>query len=134
MTREEIVENFLYLTDWEDKYHYLIELGEKMNSLPESDQTDKYKVHGCQSQVWIKVEKKENKFYFQAASDAIIVRGLEAILLSFINGKTKEEIYALNLPDIFKKIGLEENLSPTRRNGFASMIKRIYALINISTP
>ena len=129
MTAEELIENFTYLTDWEDKYRYLIEMGERMEVLPESECTDEYKVQGCQSQVWIKGEKKDNKYYFMANSDAVIVRGLEAVLLTFINGKTADEIHALNLLETFKKLGLEENLSPTRRNGFTSMIKRIYALI-----
>ena len=128
MTYEELIENFSYLTDWEDKYRYLIELGEQMDVLPESECTDKYKVEGCQSQVWMKCEKKGDSYYFKANSDAIIVRGLEAVLLTFVNGKTADEIRMLNLPEMFKKLGLEENLSPTRRNGFVAMIERIYML------
>jgi cysteine desulfuration protein SufE len=128
MDSNELIENFSYLLDWEDKYRYLIELGEKMNPLPENERTDDYKVNGCQSQVWIKGEKKEDKFYFQAASDAIIVQGLEAVLLTFVNGKTAQEIQNLDLLGLFKSLGLEENISPTRRNGFASMVERIYAL------
>lgn len=129
MTDEELIDNFSYLTDWEDRYRYLIELGEQMQSLPESERTDSHKVQGCQSQVWIKGDKKGDKYYFQAASDAIIVQGLEAVLITFVNGKTADEIHTLNLPETFKKLGLEENLSPTRRNGFAAMIERIYELI-----
>lgn len=128
MDSNELIENFSYLLDWEDKYRYLIELGEKMNPLPENERTDDCKVKGCQSQVWIKSEKKEGKFYFQAASDAIIVQGLEAVLLTFVNGKTAQEIQNLDLLGLFKSLGLEENISPTRRNGFASMVERIYAL------
>ena len=131
MTAEELIENFSYLSDWEDKYRYLIELGEQMEALPKAECTDKYKVQGCQSQVWIKGEKKGDKYYFQAASDAIIVQGLEAVLLTLVNGKTADEICGLNLPETFKKLGLEENLSPTRRNGFAAMIERINMLINL---
>ena len=128
MNADELIENFSYLLDWEDKYRYLIELGEKMESLPKKERTEDLKVDGCQSQVWIKGEKKEDKFYFQAASDAIIVQGLEAVLLSFVNGKTAQEIQNLNLLGLFKNLGLEENISPTRRNGFASMVQRIYDL------
>ncbi|MBE6446136.1 MAG: SufE family protein [Alphaproteobacteria bacterium] len=128
MNADELIENFSYLLDWEDKYRYLIELGEKMESLPENERTEDLKVDGCQSQVWIKGEKKEDKFYFQAASDAIIVQGLEAVLLSFVNGKTAQEIQNLDLLGLFKNLGLEENISPTRRNGFASMVQRIYDL------
>lgn len=130
MTDEELIENFSYLTDWEDKYRYLIELGEQMDPLSESECTDKYKVEGCQSQVWIKGEENNGHYYFKANSDAIIVRGLEAVLLTFVNGKTADEIRAVNLSEKFKQLGLEENLSPTRRNGFASMIERIQALSN----
>lgn len=128
MTPEELIENFSYLTDWEDKYRYLIELGEKMPEFPESEKKDVNKVLGCQSQVWMIYSKKDNKFYFNATSDAIIVRGLQAVLLTFVNGKTADEIQSLNLDQLFKKLGLEENLSPTRRNGFISMINRIYDL------
>lgn len=131
MTAEELIKNFSYLSDWEDKYRYLIELGEQMQPLQESERTDAYKVQGCQSQVWIKGEKKEDKYYFQAASDAIIVQGLESVLLTLVNGKTDDEIRSLDLTESFKKLGLEENLSPTRRNGFAAMIERINLLINM---
>ena len=125
MTPEELLENFSYLTDWEDKYRYLIELGEEMPPFPESEKTDNNKVSGCQSQVWIIYSKQSDKYEFKATSDAIIVRGLEAVLLTFVNGKTAEEIQNLDLENIFQKLGLEENLSPTRRNGFISMIGRI---------
>ena len=132
MTPEELLENFSYLTDWEDKYRYLIELGEGMPEFPEAEKIDKNKVFGCQSQVWLIYTQNGNQFYFQATSDAIIVRGLQAILLTFVNGKTLEEIQKLNLENLFKQLGLEENLSPTRRNGFMSMIQKIRDLT--STP
>ena len=128
MTTEELLENFSYLTDWEDKYKYLIELGEQMKPFPETEKKDENKVFGCQSQVWMIPQKKGDKYEFQATSDAIIVRGLEAVLLTFVNGKTAEEIQALDLENLFKQLGLEENLSPTRRNGFISMIGRIHEL------
>ena len=134
MTLEELTENFSYLADWEDKYRYLIELGEGMEAFPESEKTDENKVYGCQSQVWIIYKKEGDKFYFKATSDAIIVRGLEAVLLTLVNGKTASEIQDLDLEGIFKKLGLEENLSPTRRNGFISMISRIRDVIKQPSP
>lgn len=134
MTLEELTENFSYLADWEDKYRYLIELGEGMEAFPESEKTDQNKVYGCQSQVWIICKKEGDKFYFKATSDAIIVRGLEAVLLTLVNGKTASEIQDLDLEGIFKKLGLEENLSPTRRNGFISMISRIRDVIKQPSP
>ncbi|MGN0919281.1 MAG: SufE family protein [Alphaproteobacteria bacterium] len=134
MTSDELLENFSYLTDWEDKYRYLIELGESMPTFPENQKTDSNKVSGCQSQVWIIYSKKGDKYVFQATSDALIVRGLEAVLLTFVNDKTAQEIQNLNLENIFKTLGLEENLSPTRRNGFISMIGRIHDVIKQPTP
>ena len=104
MTADELIENFKLLTDWEDKYRYLIELGEKLRDFPEADKTDANKVMGCQSQVWIIYSKRGNKYEFQATSDAIIVRGLEAVLLTFVNGKTAEEIQNLDLEFIFKNL------------------------------
>ena len=134
MTPEELIENFSYLTDWEDKYRYLIELGEGMPEFPDSEKVDKNKVLGCQSQVWIIYSKKGDKYDFKATSDAIIVRGLQAVLLTLVNGKTAEEIQSLKLEEVFKQLGLEENLSPTRRNGFISMIDRIRAVTKTPTP
>ena len=125
MTPEELFENFSYLTEWEDKYRYLIELGDTLPQFPDSDKTDSHKVDGCQSQVWFTVRREGDKYYFNATSDAHIVRGLEAILLTLVNGKTASEIKALDLNESFLRLGLEEHLSPTRRNGFFAMIGRI---------
>ena len=125
MTPEELFENFSYLSDWEDRYRYLIELGESLPPFLDADKTDEYKVEGCQSQVWLKSSKQGDKYFFYATSDAHIVRGLEAILLTFVNGKTAAEIQGFDFTDAFKRLGLEEHLSPTRRNGFFAMIGRI---------
>ncbi len=128
MTPQELMENFSLFTDWEDKYRYLIELGDKMEPFPKKDKNDQHKVEGCQSQVWITHHKEGEKFYFQATSDAHIVRGLEAILLILINGKTAKEIQQLDIVSIFNQLGLQEHLSPSRRNGFSAMTNRILAL------
>ena len=125
MTPEELFENFSYLTEWEDKYRYLIELGDSLPPFPDSDKTEANKVEGCQSQVWFTMEKQGDRFYFNATSDAHIVRGLEAVLLILVNGKTATEIQNLDLNAAFLRLGLEEHLSPTRRNGFFAMIGRI---------
>lgn len=129
MTQEELQENFSLLTSWEEKYQYIIELGEALPPFPEDEKTDENKVEGCMSQVWFKAIKTGERFVFSATSDAIIVKGLEAILLNLINHKTKEEIKALDIEGIFKSLGLEAHLSPTRRNGFYAMIERIKLLI-----
>lgn len=129
MDTAELLENFSYLTDWEDKYRYLIELGDEMNDFPEHEKVDANKVDGCMSQVWF-IHKEENgRHFFKATSDAHIVRGLEAVLLVLINGKTADEIKAVDIAHIFDELGLAENLSPTRRNGFYAMVQRIHLLV-----
>ena len=125
MTPTELFENFSYLSDWEDKYRYLIELGDNLPPFDEADKTDANKVEGCMSQVWFVYRKDGDKYVFNATSDAHIVRGLEAVLLTLVNGKTATEIQALDLAADFRRLGLEEHISPTRRNGFFAMIERI---------
>lgn len=125
MTPEELFENFSFLSDWEDKYRYLIELGDNLPPFNEADKTLQNKVDGCMSQVWFTYQKEGDQYVFNATSDAHIVRGLEAILLILVNHKTAEEIQKLDIEAAFKQLGLEEHLSPTRRNGFFSMIGRI---------
>ena len=125
MTPDELFENFSYLTEWEDKYRYLIELGDALPQFPDADKTPEHKVEGCQSEVWFSVQKQGDRYYFNATSDAHIVRGLEAVLITLVNGKTADEIRSLDLPAAFTRLGLEEHLSPTRRNGFFAMIGRI---------
>ena len=128
MTPAELMENFQMLMDWEDKYRYLIELGEKLRDFPEADKTDANKVEGCQAQVWITHRVEGDKHYFNATSDSHIVRGLQAVLLTFVNGLTSKEIQNLDMLAIFKRMGLEEHLSPSRRNGFLAMTNRNFAL------
>ncbi len=129
MDKTELLENFSYLTDWEDKYRYLIELGDEMPPFPEEEKTPENKVDGCMSQVWFIHSLNDNKHHFIATSDAHIVRGLEAVLLILINDKTANEIKETDIEGIFNQLGLSENLSPTRRNGFYAMIERVYQLI-----
>lgn len=130
MTPEELYENFSFLTDWEDKYRYLIELGDNLPPFSDIDKTEQNKVDGCLSQVWMTAEKKNDKYIFHATSDAHIVRGLIAILLTLVNDKTAKEILALDIPAVFRELGLEEHLSPTRRNGFFAMTERIHNIAN----
>ena len=125
MTPEELIENFSYLTDWEDKYRYLIELGEQLPPMPLEEKIPTNKVEGCMSQVWISHTKQNGKHLFKMDSDAHIVRGLEAILWLLVNDKTTDDIKALDIEGIFNELGLSEHLSPTRRNGFAGMVARI---------
>ena len=128
MTPMELMENFQMLRDWEDKYRYLIELGDKLRDFPEEDKVDANKVEGCQSQVWITHTEENGHHYFRATSDSHIVRGLQAVLLTFVNGRTTQEIHKMDMLTTFKRMGLEEHLSPSRRNGFLAMTNRIFSL------
>ncbi len=130
MTLNELIDNFSYLSDWEDKYRYLIELGNTLSPMKEDDKNENTKVDGCMAQVWIQSHQKEGKYFFEMDSDAHIVKGLQAILLYLINGKTAEQIKDLPLKNIFTQLGLAEHLSPNRRNGFQAMVNRIYLLIS----
>lgn len=128
-TQKDIVEEFSVFEDWLDKYNYLIELG---NDLPEIDpryKTSEYLINGCQSRVWLHAEEKDGKMVFQADSDAIIVKGIVALLVKVLNGRTPDEILENKLFFI-DDIGLSQNLSPTRSNGLLAMVKkmRLYAL------
>lgn len=126
MTIEELIENFEYLDGWEDKYRYIIDLGEKMPPLPDSLKTEEWKVRGCQSQVWLVPQKEaDGHLSFRGDSDAMIVKGLIAIVLMVYNHKSPSEIKAVAVGDIFAKLGLEEHLSPSRRNGLISMTEKI---------
>ena len=132
----EIIENFEFLDDWEDKYRYVIELGKSMESLDNSLKVPVTKVDGCASQVWLVPRVigsgKAAKFRFQGDSDAMIVRGLIAILTALYNDLTIEEVIKLDAFDELKKIGLNDHLSAQRSNGLASMVKRIREIANKS--
>ena len=122
--QDEIIEEFATFDEWMDKYEYLIEIG---NSVPEIDEKLKNLdnlISGCQSKVWLSAELKDNKIQFAADSDAIITKGVVALLIRVMNGRDPKEIMNADLYFI-DKIGLAENLSPTRSNGLVSMIKQM---------
>lgn len=125
MDINELIENFEVLDNWEDKYRYIIELGEKLTPLDDKLKTDDWKVYGCTSQVWLIPQKNGDNIIFQADSDAMIVRGLLAIVLLAFSNKSAKAIKAVEANDIFVKLGLEEHLSPSRRNGLFSMVEKI---------
>lgn len=126
MPIEELIENFEILDDWEDKYRYLIDLGEKLPPLEENCKTDAWKVVGCQSQVWLVPDfYDDGTISFRGDSDAMIVRGLIFVVLSIFNHKSKKEIKEIEVNNIFVKMGLEEHLSPSRRNGLSAMVEKI---------
>ncbi|MDR1693967.1 MAG: SufE family protein [Lactobacillaceae bacterium] len=121
----ELVENFELLDNWEDKYRYIIELGEKLEPLDDEFKTDDWKVQGCTSQVWLVPKKHGDKITFKADSDAMIVRGLLAIVLLIFSNNSAKDIKAVEAEDIFVKLGLKEHLTPSRRNGLFSMVEKI---------
>ena len=125
---QDIQTAFSMLESWEDKYQYLIELGDALPDFPEDQRIDSNKVDGCMSQVWLYVRKDGNVYHLLADSDALIVKGLIAIVLACYDDKTAEEIKAVPIAQIFTDLGLENNLSPTRRNGFFSLVGKIQNL------
>ncbi len=120
----EIIEEFSYFDEWLDKYEYIIELGKSLGGYPESKKTDDRLIKGCQSRVWLDYEVKDGKIWFSADSDAIITRGIISLLIKVYSGRTAGEIAQSDFSFV-SKIGLRENLSPTRAGGLASMIETI---------
>ena len=122
--QEEIVDDFSLYDEWLDKYEYLIELGKNLDAYPEEKKTDDRLIKGCQSRVWLDWCMEEGRLYFSADSDAIITKGIISLLISVYSGRTPEEIAADDF-SFLGRIGLKENLSPTRANGLVSMIQTI---------
>lgn len=126
---KEIVEEFALFDSWDDKYEYLIDLGKKLAPLPDQFKTDENKVRGCQSTVWLVADYKDDKIYFTAESDAVIVKGLISMLIRVLSGHTPDEI--INAPlNFINEIGMTTHLAQTRSNGLLSMVKQMknYAL------
>lgn len=127
--QDEIIEEFSVFNDWLDKYDYLIELGNDLPGIDPEYKTDEYLINGCQSKVWLNADYKDGKIWYHADSDAIIVRGIVALLVKALNGQPPKEIIENDLYFI-DEIGLKQNLSPTRSNGLVAMVKKMktYAL------
>ncbi len=120
----ELIEEFQFFDNWMDRYQYLIDLGRQLPPFPEELKTEDLRLHGCQSQVWLKTHLKGDRLEFQAISDSAIVSGLIAMLRRVYNGRLATEIAAAP-PAFIKAIGLDEHLSPTRSNGLRAMINAI---------
>lgn len=131
----DIVEAFAVLADWMDKYEYLIDLGKTMPLIEEKDKTEDNLIRGCQSRVWLSCRQENGRLHFAADSDAIITKGIISLLLRVYDGQTPEDILAAD-ESFLDRIGLKENLSPTRANGLVSMIRTIkgYAAAAKSAP
>ncbi len=127
----QVVDTFSMFDEWLDKYEYLIDLGKNLDSYPEEKKTEDRLIKGCQSRVWLDYEVKDGKIFFTADSDAIITKGIISLLIGVYSGRTAEEISSSDFSFV-DKIGLKENLSPTRANGLVSMIAKIkeVALLN----
>ena len=125
----EIVEEFSVFEDWMDKYSYLIELGNELPEIDAKHKTNENLIRGCQSRVWLVANFREGKVFFEGDSDAIIVKGLVALMLRALSGRIPEEIMTAELGFI-DTIGLKQHLSPTRSNGLVAMIKqmKLYAV------
>jgi len=122
--QEQIIQEFNKFTEWKEKYQYLIELGKDLKYTSDDLHDEKYIVKGCQSQVWLKAQPREQKIYFEADSDALIIRGLISLLLRVYNEHSADEIIS-NPPEFFQKIGMDNHLSLTRANGLAKIIKQL---------
>jgi cysteine desulfuration protein SufE len=122
--QQEIIDEFSVYEDWMDKYQYLIELGNGLKELDPSEKTEQNLIKGCQSRVWLVAEEKDGKLYFRGESDAVIVKGLVALLLRVVSGQDSSEI-AKNDLSFIDKIGLKQHLSPSRSNGLLALIKQI---------
>ena len=123
----EVIDEFSIFDDWLDKYEYLIELGKSLKEYPEDRKTDDRVVKGCQSRVWIDFSIENGRIFFNADSDAIITKGIISLLVRIYSGRTPEEILSSDF-SVVERIGLKENLSPTRANGLVSMIQMIRAI------
>jgi cysteine desulfuration protein SufE len=130
MTIDEIRDNFALLDEWDDRYRYVIELGRMLDPMPDAEHSAANKVQGCASQVWLSRRLSRNSrgepvLNYLGDSDAHIVRGLIAILLTLVSGRTPQQILATDAPAVFDELGFREHLTPQRSNGLRSMVERI---------
>ncbi|MDA3913568.1 SufE family protein [Oleiagrimonas sp.] len=122
--QQEIIDEFAFFSDWTERYQYLIDLGHKLPDFPEELKREEFKVHGCQSQVWLVPEGDADCMRFRAISDSAIVSGLIALVLRVYSGRTAREILDTE-PSYIQSIGLAKHLSPTRSNGLVAMLKTL---------
>lgn len=129
MDTEELIENFEFLGDWEERYRYIIDLGKKLSPLEDIERIEDNIVRGCQSQVWLVRDADEgNNLKFRADSDAFIVRGLLALVLAAYDNRSRAEVLAFDAKDFFHRLGLDQHLSPSRANGLHSIVQKIRAI------
>lgn len=124
-TSDDIIETLSFFDTWEDRYKYIIDLGRELPPLDDAHRTDENIVRGCQSQVWLISRREGERFFFDADSDAFIVKGLLAVVLAAYNGKTAKQISDFDIEGYFEQLNLLKHLSVTRGNGLRAMVKRI---------
>ena len=122
---EDIAETFEFLEDWEDRYRHVIDMGKAMEPLPESQRVPATKVEGCASQVWLVPAIEDGRVSFRGDSDAMIVRGLIAIVMTLLSGRAPEDIVKIDAREHLSRLGLHEHLTPQRSNGLTAMVTRI---------
>jgi len=125
ISSDDIIDTLSFFDSWEDRYKYIIDLGRELPPLADQHRTEQNMVRGCQSQVWLTSHEEGGKLYFDADSDAFIVKGLLAVVLAAYNGKSPEAILAFDIEDYFAQLNLLKHLSVTRGNGLRAMVKRI---------
>ncbi|WP_024459858.1 SufE family protein [Marinimicrobium sp. LS-A18] len=125
ISADDIVETLSFFDSWEDRYKYIIDLGKEVPPLDPAYQTEAYLVRGCQSQVWLTYREEGGKLWFDADSDAFIVKGLLGVVLAAYNGKTPAEVLDFDIEGYFNELNLLKHLSPTRGNGLRAMVARI---------
>jgi cysteine desulfuration protein SufE len=129
---DEILEDLDFFDSWEERYKYIIDLGNSLPAFDEVLQTSERLVKGCQSNVWLDVDTLDGKLVFTVDSDAIIVKGLLVLVMAAFNNKTPNEVLAFDIDSYFKQLDLERHISPTRGNGLRSIVARITAIAQSS--
>ncbi|AHI31703.1 SufE family protein [Marinobacter sp.] len=126
-TLEDVLDGFEFLDDWEERYAFIIDLGKQLPAFPDDERREENYVHGCQSQVWLihHYDEQSGKLYLLIDSDAIIVRGLAAIILVALNGKSPRDLLATDIDELFEQLDLFRHISPTRGNGLRAMVGKI---------
>ncbi|MGO1233177.1 MAG: SufE family protein [Marinobacter sp.] len=127
VTLDDVLDDFDFLDDWEERYAYIIDLGKQLSSFPEDERVEENYVHGCQSQVWLihHLDEDSGKLFLLIDSDALIVRGLAAIILVALNARTPRELLATDIDELFERLDLFRHISPTRGNGLRAMVTKI---------
>ena len=127
-TLDHLLEAFEFLEDWEDRYRFILDLGRKLPEMPESEKTEVNFVHGCQSQVWVALHETGgagSPIELHADSDAFIVKGLAAMVVTMLAGRSASDIVGYDIESVFDQLGLHEHLSPTRSNGLHGMVEQV---------